>query len=152
MRDLEEGRVYLQHLSLAHCDLEKKVRAAKDLLLQLIAEASPNGRRETIAERLADLLDELSDHFRKEESGGCLEMALTRVPRLADQVKKLEQQRPDLIEELDEIAHSATRSDIGSTTTRFARFSERLLAHEKAEARVMAEAFGTELEDAWNCD
>ena len=101
-------------------------------------------------ERLVTLRDHLSQHFQQEEQGGFLEESLTRMPRLAADVRKVLADHPRLLAELDGSINCLSAEDIGRDAWRqaghdFEAFASHLLAHERSENAVVQEGYNEDL-------
>jgi len=101
-------------------------------------------------ERLVTLRDHLSQHFEQEERGGFLEESLTRMPRLAADVRKVLADHPRLLAELDGLINCLSAEDIGRDAWRqaghdFEAFASHLLAHERSENAVVQEGYNEDL-------
>lgn len=101
-------------------------------------------------ERLVTLRDHLSQHFEQEERGGFLEESLTRMPRLAAEVRKVLADHPRLLAELDGLINCLSAGDSGRDAWRqaghdFEAFASHLLAHERSENAVVQEGYNEDL-------
>jgi len=100
-------------------------------------------------EELETLCAELTHHFDEEESGGCLEEAVSREPSLGPEATRLENEHPELLGKLNgliEKLRAASRPDGSADNPEedFQHFANQLRAHEAAENRVLAKGFGVE--------
>jgi hypothetical protein len=89
MDNVENCRAYVEHLHQEHARLNQ-------LLLQIgrdVADLSPPDdqpvRITRVAARLAELRSTVQAHYAEEESGGCIEEAVTRSPSLASNAKAI---------------------------------------------------------------
>jgi hypothetical protein len=99
-----------------------------------------------LVDTLVELRSELAHHFAEEESGGCLEEAVSRCPSLSPNAKEVETQHPGLLANLDHIIRQASPtsqpSTIASLHRDFEKFAETLRQHEDAENRILHLGFG----------
>jgi iron-sulfur cluster repair protein YtfE (RIC family) len=100
---------------------------------------------------LIALRAELAHHFEEEESGGCLEEAVSHQPSLSHDVHQLEHEHPELLKRLDRLIEQVREfsfSEDHATTIEqeFRQFADELRAHELAENRILEESFGIQVE------
>ncbi len=149
--DFEERQAYVTHLRAEH----ERLRECLDLIDH---EWTPQSERPCKAGDLCQALcalqslrTELVHHFQEEESGGCIEEAVSLQPSLSCEANQLEGEHPELLEQLDLLirrmsAHSRAGESTDETKQQFRRFAEQLQAHEAAENRILERSFGIELE------
>jgi hypothetical protein len=146
----EEFIAYLTHLRAEHRRLQQCLRRIEqqwiDCEVPRLAEIIPQ-----VIEDLEILRAELADHFEEEESGGCLEEAVSRQPSLSHEAIRLEHEHPVMLEQVDllivklkEVSGPIQSADEAKED--FRRFAEQLHAHEAAENRILEESFGIEVE------
>ena len=104
-----------------------------------------------VIESLGALRADLAHHFEEEESGGCLEEAVSRQPNLSRDANRLEHEHPELLEQIDRMieglqALSRPAASTAKIKQDFRAFTEKLLAHEAAENRILKESFGIEVD------
>jgi hypothetical protein len=100
---------------------------------------------------LQALRAELAHHFEEEESGGCMEEAVSHEPHLGPEATRLVREHPELLAQMDRLI-KGLRALVRLTASAdeveqdFRNFTEKLLAHEAAENRVLKEGFGIDVE------
>lgn len=99
---------------------------------------------------LAQLGDQLVKHFALEEREGYFEEAVLHAPQLVAKVNRLLAQHPKMCTQAQSlVAEATTRSghqDWWDTTrTLFLSFREELLRHERAEDRLLQEAYNLDI-------
>src|SRR6476620_10387949 len=97
MRDYNECQCYVEHLIAEHRRLHRMLRLAQ---AAIVASGCPD-RDATctdIVRVLRQVREELQHHFAQEESGGCLDEAVSRCPGLSAEVKRIELEHPQLLE------------------------------------------------------
>ena len=140
-----EDPFYLKFVDV-HRDLHGLVEAVEE---RIRAAESDQAAWSELPELLDRLLVHLKQHFAEEESGGVLEEAMSRLPRLCPRVAGVERQHDPLLEQLGQVIQRA-RTCAGSVENwqsiadDFQRFANALRAHEGAENRIAEEAFGKE--------
>jgi iron-sulfur cluster repair protein YtfE (RIC family) len=140
-----EDPFYLKFIDV-HRDLHGLVEAVEK---QVRAAESDQTAWSRLPELLERLFDHLKQHFAEEELGGVLEEAMSRLPRLCSRVAVVERQHDPLLQQLGQVVERA-RTCPGSVENwrsiadDFQRFTYALRAHEGAENRIAAEAFGKE--------
>lgn len=149
MKDHAEWISYVNHLRMEHEHLQRSVQAVDAELRQ----------EEVVAEKLVPPLEalagELSHHFAEEETGGCLDEAVSVCPSLSPQAERLKAEHAELREaaecmvqkgraSVSERAQNGTAPDgtIFQLREMFADFARRLLTHEHTESEIMRQAFG----------
>jgi hypothetical protein len=142
MRDFNDCKAIVEHLSTEHAQLQRAVQTIE-------SELHAHEKRDPglIRDALVQLRNTLVHHFEEEESGGCLEEAACRCPSLAHEVTIIEREHPDILKLLDQLVARATRGSDGCTNAdfveSFARFAKTMRTHEAAETRILEQAFGT---------
>ena len=146
MRDYEDCRPYIDHLLAEHRRLHGMLHRARSAIVQ---SGGPD-RDASLADIVQDLhriRGELAHHFADEESGGCLDEAVCRCPRLSAEAKRIEAEHPELLLEIDRLIAQALDGD-QSVANRIAiergfdHLCGQLCAHEAAENRILSQAFG----------
>ena len=146
-----ETRAYARHLYNEHRRLHQ--------LLSRVQQSWPPGESAQddpvlvarLSTAIEELRAELEKHFAEEDSGGVLEEAVARVPRLGAEETRLQNEHPQLLAELDEIrAEILSAADRGTVSApakqQFERFVGKIHAHEAAENRILAQGFHIEME------
>jgi len=138
----------LEHLQREHQRLNHELLAIRHELTNL-AEGSPGPLPVELIERLRWLRGELAAHFQEEETGGCLEEAVSRAPSTSVQVRQIEAEHRELLPALDRTIEAAANS-VGSCTgvaQEFADFVAKIHAHEASETRLLEYSLGGEASD-----
>jgi hypothetical protein len=146
MRDYEECRPYIEHLAAEHRRVHKMLREAHSAI---VWSGGPDRdtSSEDLVKKLRHVRQELEHHFAQEEAGGCMDEAVSRCPRLSAEVKRIEAEHPDMLNELDRLIAQALDAT-ASVASRLAiergfdDLYHQLLAHEAAENAVLREGFG----------
>jgi len=146
MCDQTECRTYVNHVLAEHRRLHGILQKARSAILQ----TSGPDRDVTlahVAQILKQVRGELGHHFAEEEAGGCMEEAVSRCPRLAADVKRIEQEHPTLLAEIDRLIATAEDgpADLQNRIALEHGFDElctELHAHEAAENAVLRAGFG----------
>ena len=141
---------FIAHLRVEHRHLRELVR---DVLQHLDRRSDvntiPASNVQSLCTGLKSLREEVARHFRQEESGGCLEEAVSRCPSLADEAARLEKEHKELLSELDNLLAQTQRETTGEKDSvqdfesGFRQFVEQLENHEAQERRILQSAFGT---------
>ena len=143
-----ESLAYMTHLRAEHRRLQDCLRRIERQWIE-----EPVGPAEVIPQRVIDdlrtLRAELAHHFEEEESGGCLEEAVARQPRLSHDANRLEHEHAALLEQIDRLLAKVTATaclaqSAEEVKTDFRRFAEQLQAHEEAENRILEQGFCVE--------
>jgi hypothetical protein len=151
--------VILGHLLQEHRELHSLLRqtrqAVHDESLQRSGAAAPSAvdadeAGERVFTALRCLREHLAVHFRQEECGGFLEESLTKLPRLADDVREVLSEHPRLLSEIDGLIERVSRGDIPvAGWTSLCRdvdaFVTRLVEHERRESRVVQQGYNEDL-------
>ncbi|QDU92634.1 hemerythrin domain-containing protein [Lignipirellula cremea] len=147
----DDSHTWLRHLQIQH-------RSINDRLLRLENERIPSlealvGRPPSLLlEDLQELRTELVQHFQQEEEGGCLEEALSRCPSLCEEVRRIEGEHPQLLQDLDQIMDSTQKQwdceEASRVKEAFQNLAHRIRAHEAAESRILIQGFGTHADTA----
>ena len=99
---------------------------------------------------LNSLAAHLEMHFELEEEDEYFGYVLRRAPRLSERVSQLLREHAGMKSEVDELVTMARQAfaengDTRELATRFRRFREHLLNHEKAEIDLLQEAYTCDL-------
>ena len=149
--DFQESLAYVMHMRAEH----KRLRECLHLIEQ---QWTLQHQRPRAADAISQVLDslqalraELAHHFEEEESGGCIEEAVSHQASLSHEAIRLEHEHPELLGQLDRlIERLRALSRSGGSTDKikqeFRRFAEQLHAHEAAENRILERSFGIEVE------
>ena len=147
MRDYEECRPYINHLLAEHRRLHGMLGRARAAVRQMNG-PDHDATLKDVARILEQVRSELSQHFKEEEQGGCMEEAVSRCPRLADDASRIEREHVQLLAELDRLIaeckdgpeNFATRIAVERD---FDELCAQLHAHEAAENALLRDAFGS---------
>src|SRR3954447_5246032 len=146
MRDYNECRCYVEHLIADHRRLHRMLRLAQ---AAIVASGSPD-RDATCADitrGLRQVREELEHHFAQEESGGCLDEAVSRCPGLSAEANRIELEHPQLLENVVRLIAQALDCD-QSLENRlilergFDELCRQLDVHEASENALLRKGFG----------
>jgi iron-sulfur cluster repair protein YtfE (RIC family) len=152
MKNSNREFAYVDHLLAEHRRLDQLIRRTLAAL--------PSWEESDVASWLARMLDglqairqELAQHFREEEGGGCLEEAVARCPALSPEVQRIEQEHERILGQLDELILAGQH--LAQPTAREAHvlgqelraLVHQIRAHEALENRIMQRGFGVCLEN-----
>lgn len=146
MRDCEICRPYVEHLRAEHRRLHGLLGSVRAALSEY--DGTEGDRAFVSAARsLNSLRQELQHHFSDEETGGCLDEAVSFCPRLSAEMNRIEEEHPEILASIDRLLGQFRA---GPATTARWRAIERQLhdlfqtiqEHEAAENRLLLEAFG----------
>lgn len=119
-----------------------------DRCLRLVG-STPSQRKhvDLLVSQLSELVE---NHFRHEEKGGYLKVAVERAPRLSPRAEALREQHDLLQEEIDKLrmlVHSGVESPSWWARIRedLRQFAQRLHSHEEAENDLVQEAFNDDI-------
>jgi iron-sulfur cluster repair protein YtfE (RIC family) len=147
MRDYEECRPYINHLLSEHRRLHGMLAKTRAAVRQMNG-PDHDATLKDVARVLMQVRSELVQHFREEEQGGCMEEAVSRCPRLADDAKRIQTEHSTLLAELDRLI-AASKDGPENFSARFAvergfdELCSQLHAHEAAENAILRDAFGS---------
>src|SRR5688500_4735137 len=102
MRDYEECRPYINHLLAEHRRLHGMIGKARAAIRQMNG-PDHDATLQHLAQTLEQVRSELRQHFIEEEQGGCMEEAVSRCPRLADDAKRIRVEHPQILGELNRL-------------------------------------------------
>src|SRR5262245_22738680 len=142
MRDELEGRCYADHLMAEHRRLHSLLRQMRQAIARGVG-PDEQPTFEEVGRVLARLREELVQHFAEEEAGGCLDEAVCRCPRLADEAKRIAAEHPQILVQIDRLAAQTrelppTHVNQLAIQRAFDRLYQELCAHEKAENTLLA--------------
>jgi hemerythrin len=145
MLQYSECRVYVDHLLAEHRRLHRMLREAR-----IAVRAGDPGEKsiDHIVQVLRNVRQELQQHFAEEEAGGCLEEAVSFCPRLSGELRRIEAEHPEMLNEIDRLIAQALDSEptVDSRLALENAFDElchQLHAHEAAENELLRQGFGT---------
>jgi hemerythrin-like domain-containing protein len=146
-----EDFAYVTHLRTEH----RRLRACLHRIEQQWLLDIERPRRTDDIPRVIDSLEalcaELAHHFAEEESGGCLEEAVSHRPNLSGEANRLRCEHTELVGRLQGlIARLRLLPRPGESIDRvgedFRRFADDLRAHQAGENRVLEQSFGIKVE------
>jgi hypothetical protein len=151
MNGNEECLAYAEHLQSEHREMHQRLHALQQ---QLNAVTATRLEGETLARVIAighQLRDEVAHHFQQEANGGCLDYAVSRVPRLANEAQRLVNEHPVLLAELDALldklrAAAPASIDVAWLKQHFDAFVVNMLAHEARESLLVERGFNMPLD------
>lgn len=143
---------YAEHLQAEHRGLHQRLRALQRELGEVTQPYIDRPLLARILEAGRELRKELAHHFAEEENGGCLDYAVSRMPRLAGEAQLVENEHPVLLEELDAmLAHLglARPGELETATVKeqFDAFVVRMLTHEARENQLVERGFNMAFDD-----
>jgi hypothetical protein len=145
--------VILGHILKGHQELHALLRNTRDAAAAPSGHPSNDGQAggcERITRALTALRQHMAEHFLQEEAGGFLEESLARLPRLAEEARRVLAEHPGLLAEADRLIERTSRGDIqpkGWATLRqdVDHFTMRLLDHERRENKVVQQGYNEDL-------
>jgi hemerythrin len=101
---------------------------------------------QNVTEQLGELKEHVQRHFAHEEAGGYFADVIAEAPRLTATVDALLQQHSEFVQILDGMRESLRRGSNSNeswdgTASQFDEFVRQFLKHERAEVRLVQEAF-----------
>jgi hypothetical protein len=149
MEGAEDCRAYVEHLHHEHARLNQLLLSIGHEVKDLSRATESADALTPLGQRFADLHRQLQSHFAEEETGGCLEEAVTRCPSLGDDCKKIVAEHAVLDGTLKELVNEARDPAAvpADLQQKYQAFADRILAHEAAENRILQMAFGADAAD-----
>jgi iron-sulfur cluster repair protein YtfE (RIC family) len=146
MRDYTECQTYVTHLLAEHRRLHALLRQVQATIVHSGSPDRDASPADVVA-TLRKVRSELEAHFAEEDSGGCLEEAVSRVPRLAAEAERIEAEHPELLFELDRLIAQAQEGGQSiesrlAIEKMFDDLCRQLHAHEAAENALLRQGFG----------
>lgn len=151
MRDTFECQPYLAHLAVEHRRLRDAEQMAASAIDAWRRDASHRERQAVAIAAVRSLIEVFQHHFVEEESGGCLEQAISLNPHVGRDADKLVAEQASLREAAAGVLAAFEDARPGATTrvaTAFDELRRALDAHCAAEGRLIENAFGAGVEDA----
>jgi hypothetical protein len=138
----DEKRAYLVLLRSEHRQVEEKLALISAQAEGLDVAGAQDGRLAELSEHLRDLRQELEHHFFVEESGGCLDEAVARTPRIGREVDAIKAEHPQLLGQLDALVRQVDRRASGKLdpagfVRQWEGFVAALSRHEAAEEHLL---------------
>jgi hypothetical protein len=145
--DGSDREAYARHIDRDHQRLNDRLKQVRRMVS--VASGSHGAAlhlQAEVAQQLAQLRQELSAHFSKEEDGGYIEEAACRCPTLTHEVRSIEKEHRALLEQLDYILgeHQAGHSE--TLLAEFDCFIEAVKEHEGHEDRVIQRGFNVAMD------
>jgi iron-sulfur cluster repair protein YtfE (RIC family) len=139
----------IHDIQLEHKHLHTRLTALRDLAACSVEPLPAQAKR--LGAELSGLRDQLAEHFRREETGGFLDVAVSRLPRLASALSSLEHEHGTLLAKLSELIQAASTEPKSPQAWKRMQagveaFIDQMLAHEHAENRILGEGFNEDLE------
>jgi hemerythrin len=131
--DFDRCQGYMRHMDQEHARLNKELR-------RLQSEVQSGASRAAILTDLETMRRDLAAHFCEEEGEGCLEEAVSRCPSLAHEVRAIEAEHRQLLEQLDGIIARQRLPD-GISAADLESFAAAIDRHEAAEDHVVQHGF-----------
>jgi len=149
INEAEGCHAYVEHLQHEHGRLNQLLLAIGHEVAELSKAGQPEDAIAHLAQRLADLRQQLQAHFAEEETGGCLEEAVTRCPSLSGDSKTIVAEHPLLDHMLEQLVAQTRNPAVRPADVQrdYGAFAEKLHTHEAAESRLLQMAFGAEAAD-----
>lgn len=154
MRDDGEIRCYVQHLATEHRRLHGILRRLQDSLVYAVGPDEAPTFIEVVR-ILGVLRDELTHHFAQEDAGGCLDEAVSHCPRLSAEARRIAAEHPELLADVDRLIAGVQGLEPTSVNQfalqrEFAALFHKIRAHEKSEAELLQQGFGTTYDEQSN--
>lgn len=151
----DEPNPYVEHLLAEHRRLHTMLRLARSAILQC-GGPDRDATTEDIVRVLKQIRNEMAQHFKEEEAGGCLEEAVSRCPRLGPQAERVQAEHPDLLAQIDRLIAQAldsqhTVENRVAFEREFDELVELLHAHEAAENDLLRQGFGRAVNGDCSC-
>ena len=154
MREYDECRSYTEHLHAEHRRLHRLLTQMRASVGQSVG-TDGNSSFTDVTQVLRGLREELQHHFAEEEAGGCLDEAVSRCPKLSTEVRRIENEHPELLATVDRLivlARAGGNPDDRQVLNRaFDNLCRQLEAHEAAENKVLSHGFGINVECGERC-
>ncbi len=139
MRDFFDCQAFVVYLRNEHKQIHDLVSAIERELQPFDSSCEPT----RVRAGLRRLRDTLGEHFQQEEQGGCMEQAVSCVPRLSADVAEIERDHGSIAKLLDRLIERSGERVTDDFRASFRQFAKILRAHEAAENRILHVAFGT---------
>lgn len=151
MRDFDECRAYLWHLTAEHQQLGDAERTAASAVDAWRRQAGHPETRAAARAAVASFVEVLEEHFTEEEAGGCLEEAISVCPHVSREADELLREHAELDRQARALLAAFAEPSSGAVARveqLFHRLTGTLHRHEEAEDRVLETAFGGHVDDA----
>ena len=147
MNNQQASQSYLGHLRAEHNRLELLSRNIRDRFMGSRDDSWNRVDRPEIAARLGALQDELAKHIDRENAGGCLEEAVSRLPSLSPSAQKINQENDELKERLQQVMRIVDHGSRADAKSAFLAFATDLQRHERFEEKVVAQGLNAPFEE-----
>ena len=152
MRTYDECKTYVDYWVSEHRRLHRLLRQVRRAVVGSI-EMDPDVWRQSLIQVLRDLRDTLQCHFADEEGSGCLDQAVSFRPALSADMKRLEEEHPRLLAQIDRLIAQvedggASPAEHVAVAIVFDELCQELDTHETAENNILRQGFGANLETA----
>lgn len=136
----------LKLVACQHHELLRRVQSIRNQLEVPIEKEKLASAFVRLREELCQLRSLMDSHFLLEATGGYLEDAVARLPRLAHEASQLEHQHAHLLVEVEGLMDQAAESAVTPAGwqrlgQQYALFAQRMMGHEMAENRLLQEGF-----------
>jgi hypothetical protein len=144
MDSLNHCGALFEHLQSVHHKLNCELLEVRHQFEALLPDQTSGPAVDALIARLERLHRDLLDHYREEETGGCMEEAIARCPSLGPQGKALMAEHPLLAQALESLI-AQIKQCRGSPQTwqqGYDEFVRQVRTHEAEENRIMTYALG----------
>jgi hemerythrin len=136
---------YLEQALADHRDLHRRIATLRCRLECCVENVTKSDFDNAVAS-LRDLRNRLQAHFAREEAGGYLDEAISRMPRLASKADRLQRQHAQFVTWADRILQRAVVAEPWQSAweelrDEFSRLAARIETHEYAEDELLSKAF-----------
>jgi hypothetical protein len=149
MGDAEECRAYAEHLYHEHTRLRQLLLEISRGVADVAHTPEQPVRIARLAERLANLRKQLQSHYAEDESGDCMEEAVTRCPSLPGDATVIFEEHLVLDRMLEQlVAQTRQPTPVAADIQQnWQTFATKLQAHDAAETGLLQMAFGSAVTD-----
>lgn len=143
---------YADHLRAEHRELHQHLRGLQKELKQVTTRRVDGPLLARLTDAVRQIRDELTHHFAEEDSGGCLDYAVSLMPRLAPEAQALEHEHPSLLREINDLFGELLVArpgelKVAAVRARCDTFIARMLAHEMRENSLVERGFNISPEE-----
>jgi iron-sulfur cluster repair protein YtfE (RIC family) len=149
--DFQDCLAYVTHMRAKHDRLRECIQLIELKWAPQVDPLRTANNTSQVLDGLQKLRAELAHHFEEEESGGCVEEAVSHQVSLCDKMTELEHEHSTLLEGLDQLidhlqACSPSDDSTDKVKQEFQRFAKQLHDHESAENFILEQSFGIEVD------